>query len=92
MLYWISGRVGMRLDRGMILLSVAPGGVVWRRVVRVGGAGFARGRRAVFQNAVHARRTLDLFAEFGQRYWGDYLGTGRGYRRKKTEASHANLR
>lgn len=86
LMYWINRRVGMRLDLGMVLLSVAPaalGGGVWCAT-------------AVFlalAAALPISRTLltqderELLAEFGQSYLSrlnSYLSSTR----KQGEASH----
>jgi O-antigen/teichoic acid export membrane protein len=86
MMYWINRRAGMRLDAGMILLSVAPaalGGGVW----------CATAVFLVLAATVPISRTLltqderDLLAEFGQSYLrrlNSYLSPTR----KQGEASH----
>jgi O-antigen/teichoic acid export membrane protein len=67
-LYWINHRVGMKLDRGMILLSIAPAALC-------GGAWTASAAVVLLAASLPFSRTLitqaerDEFAAFGKSYW-----------------------
>jgi len=87
MLYWINGRVGMRLDRGMVLLSIAPlslcGGVWCGAIVAV-----LLTITVPYSRTLVTQRERDEFAAFGQMYWKRIAAIW-SRPTKSTEASHA---
>jgi O-antigen/teichoic acid export membrane protein len=86
MMYWVNRRAGMRLDVGMVLLSVAPAALG-------AGAWCATAAFLVLAATIPFSRTLftqverDLFTEFGQSYLRR-LSTYLSPTRKQGEASH----
>ncbi len=87
MMYWINRRAGMRLDLGMVALSVAPvalGGGVW-----CGTAVFLLLAATVpFSRTLVTQNERDLFAAFGQSYWSR-LGAYWSRTGKHGEVNHA---
>lgn len=87
MMYWINRRAGMRLDLGMVMLSVAPaalGGGVWCATAVF----LLLAATVPFSRMLFTQDERDLFAAFGQSYlsrFGSYLSRTR----KQGEANHA---
>lgn len=87
LLYWINHRVGMRLDRGTILLSLAPValcGGVWTASAALIGLAVA----VPFSRLLFSQAEYDEFAAFGRSYL-DRLAGYWSRPSEPTEASHA---
>jgi hypothetical protein len=87
MMYWLNRRAGMRLDLGMVVLSVAPaalGGGVWSATAVF----LLLAATIPFSRTLVTQDERDLMAEFGQSYLSrlnSYLSPAP----KQGEANHA---